>query len=235
MAVIPTGIFRYGNHQGLPMEAGEFSLARHPVTNAQWLHFIKDSGYEPESEHPRPETYLKHWNTDKKSPPKRLLQHPVTWISFIDALYYTKWAGLEIPSEWWWEKAARGTEGHTFPWGSTLWGWGQDPFGQLGTDKTATVDAFPEIRTAFGCEQMIGNVSEFCLSVEPYEDSESQPESGLHLSTPDPKKVSEDELIALKGSCYLRSGGNLTKCSHRRRLSAGRRNSWTGLRVAWSE
>ena len=77
---------------------------------------------------------------------------------------------------------------------------------------------------------MIGNVSEFCLSVEGLDEAKF---AGLGLSTPSPDQVSAESLIALRGSCYLRIDSSLMNCSHRRRLSAGRRNSWTGLRVAW--
>ena len=141
MAVIPAGRFFFGKMAGLPLESRSFSLARHPVTNAQWADFLRESNYEPDSAHPRPETYLQHWK-NQKTPPKSDLQHPVTWISFIDAVHFVKWAGLEIPSEWWWEKAARGTEGNTFPWGDSFWGWRQGPFAHVQQVSTAQVDAY---------------------------------------------------------------------------------------------
>ena len=236
MAVIPAGRFFYGNMMGYPLETCGFSLARHPVTNAQWADFLQASDYEPEVNHPRPETYLRHWSK-QKTPCKADLYHPVTWISYIDALHFVRWAGFELPSEWWWEKAARGTEGRIFPWGDSIWyRWNQDhKLAHVDKKKTARVDAYPETRTAFGCEQMIGNVSEFCLSVEGLDEKEVQSGSGLRLPTPDPSQVSADELIALRGSCYLRKDPNRMMCKHRRRLSAGRRNSWTSFRVAFSD
>ena len=229
MAVIPAGPFYFGTGGGIRLESCEFSLARYPVTNAQWLDFVRDSQYSPQADHPRPESYLKHWSNDT-SPPKSDLQHPVTWISFVDALHYVKWAGLAIPSEWCWEKAARGTEGQSRPWGSEWYLPTFKEYVHVAQEKTASVDAYPKTRTAFGCEQMIGNVSEFCLSVEGLDEAKF---SGLGLSTPSPDQVSAESLIALRGSCYLRIDSSLMNCSHRRRLSAGRRNSWTGLRVAW--
>ena len=150
-------------------------------------------------------------------------------------LYFVKWAGLEIPSEWWWEKAARGTDADNFPWGNSFWGWHDESFAHVDEENSTSEDAYSDIRTAYGCEQMVGNVSEFCLSFEGHDETQIQSKSGLHLPTPEPEKVEEDQLVALRGSCYLRTTAKRMVCSHRLRLSAGRRNSWTGLRVAWSD
>jgi serine/threonine-protein kinase len=230
MAVIPAGSFYFGEGGGVPLQSGMFSLGRYPVTNAQWLEFVRDSQYAPPSDHPEPDSYLKHW-ANESSPPKSELNHPVVWISFIDALHYVQWAGLSIPSEWCWEKAARGTEGQPRPWGASSYLGTFQEYVHVAREKTASVDAYPNTRTAFGCEQMIGNVSEFCLSTEGLDEQAQL--AGLCLPTPSPKHVSADDLVALRGSCFLRTDSARMICSHRRRLSAGRRNRWTGLRVAW--
>ena len=234
MAVVPAGPLYFGPGGGISLESRAFSLARHPVTNAQWLEFIRDSRYSPAADQPQSDDYLKHW-ADEKSPPKSELNHPVVWISFIDAIHYVDWAGLGIPSEWCWEKAARGTEGQSRPWGDSYWYLSElCSMIHVNQPTTASVDAYSKIRTAFGCEQMIGNVSEFCLSVEDLAAEQVQKDSGLCLSTPPASGVSADDLIALRGSCFLRTNPARMVCSHRRRLSAGRRNHWTGLRVGLS-
>ena len=104
-------------------------------------------------------------------------------------------------------------------------------------EKTASVGAYAKTRTAFGCEQMIGNVSEFCLSIEGLDEQQAELASGLCLPTPTPDQMAPspaDSLIALRGSCFLRIDPARMTCSHQRRLSASRRNNWTGLRVAWN-
>jgi sulfatase modifying factor 1 len=99
--------------------------------------------------------------------------HPVVHVTWHDATAYCAWAGVRLPSEPEWERAARGgLSQQTFPWGDerepdgqhrmNVW---QGVFPQRNTLDdgwygTCPVDAFPP--NGFGLHNMTGNVWEWC-------------------------------------------------------------------------
>ena len=160
-----------------------FAIDRYEVTNGQYLDFMAAGGYETRSLWSDED-----WNWKSA----RAISHPVFWrkngngwyyrtmfeeiplpmswpvyVSHAEALAYARWAGKELPTEAQWHRAAYGTADgseRTYPWGS------QRPASPLGNfdfshwDPTP-VNAFPQGRSAFGVDDMLGNGWEWTSTV----------------------------------------------------------------------
>ena len=223
MVWVPPGPFYVGEDRRRAVCRG-FSLARHPVTNTQFLRFIEETEYQPGDDHPTNDYYLTHWDDGIEG----LEQHPVVYVSYYDALAYCRWAGLGLPTEWLWEKAARGPDGRVYPWGDGPPVSRAGRLAQVASAGTCPVGSFPRTRTAYGCEDMVGNVSEWCLPAGA--DDPGHFPRGLPDDRPDPAAAAG--YAPVRGSCYLRQQPKAMACSHRRRLSKARRNQWVGFRPA---
>ncbi len=160
MVLVPAGEFLMGpNRRTVTLDA--FYLARHPVTNRQFQAFVDVTGYRPEGADAH--RFLNHWRDGRS--PRRLLDHPVTYISWHDAQAWCTWAGRRLPTEAEWEKAARGGDGRRFPWGKTEPSVRLANFG-LQRKGTTEVKAHPAGASPHGHVDMAGNVAEWCEDVD---------------------------------------------------------------------
>jgi formylglycine-generating enzyme required for sulfatase activity len=186
LAWIPEGKFLAGgndwNIQPFPVHLPGYYLAIHPVTNRQYMRFVKETGHRPPARYETSSTRFsgppKQFLWRGTECPVHLLEHPVVFVCHDDVQAYCEWAGLRLPTELEWEKGARGEDGRFYPWGNDWDGgihchnWincGWDEATASETDdlerwfmRTCPVFSFPSGVSPYRLHQMSGSVWEWC-------------------------------------------------------------------------
>jgi len=163
----------------------DYKIDAYPITNQQFMEFIKDGGYEnykywlsdgwekvKANKWKAPMYWEKidgEWNVrDFLGIRKINPNQPVCHVSFYEADAYCKWAGKRLPTEAEWEKAAcwneEKQEKTTFPWGNELPT--EDKCNLLESYfwGCSEIGSFPNGASHLGCQHMIGDVWEWTAS-----------------------------------------------------------------------
>jgi formylglycine-generating enzyme len=160
MVEIPAGEFILGSDQGgfneKPAHTAfleTYWIDRYEVTNQQYMEFVEATGHRQPGP---PSRYA------RKLEVLRGPRQPIVYVSWHDADKYCGWKGKRLPSEKEWEKAIRGTDGRTWPWGEGLNSHPANFAGEAdGFLVAAPVGSFPRDQSEFGVFDGAGNVMEW--------------------------------------------------------------------------
>jgi iron(II)-dependent oxidoreductase len=199
-----------------------YYLDRYPVTNAQYYAFVASGGYEQmqiwdseiwaalldfvdASGHPGP----RGWKNGRFARGED--SHPVTGVSWYEAVAYARWIGKRLPSDAEWVKAGSwpvSIPGHPlllrrYPWGeamdrgrANLWG--------SGPGRTVSVHEFPGGVSVGGVHQLIGNVWEWTADAFAFS-STDQPGVSIQTKMKSIRGGAFDTYLDSQATCHFQS------------------------------
>src|SRR5262245_60870152 len=197
MAEVKGGLFRLGYAgEGFAFDnekpshrvfVQDFAIDRTPVTNGEFLQFMRDGGYEDFRW-----WFAEGWDCIQKEAWKAPLyweKHDGSWmirdfsglrsvedkadeivthVSFYEASAFAKWKGKRLPTEAEWERAAsispESETGSSFPWGEDSPDVSRANLFENELWGSTPVGSFPEGRSDVGCYQMIGDAWDWTTS-----------------------------------------------------------------------
>ncbi len=149
---------------------------------------------------------------------------PITQITWHAAMAYAAWIGegWRLPHELEWEKAARGVDGRTWPWGEHFEPtWANTVRATAGPPKRVPVDRYPTDCSPYGVQGLVGNVRDLCLNAW-------QKERRVRGVVLEPRPwTAEDAYVSVRGGnwmstpAFCRPANRLVTQSKARSSSAG--------------
>lgn len=241
MVRVRGGAFLMGSHaaEGVPeaetpqdtVELGDYFIGRYPVTNQEYAEFVRRVGTQ---DAPSRAGWF------NRRPPAGRLDHPVTGISWYDAVAYCAWLSQEtgrryrLPSEAEWEKAARGRDGRRYPWGEDWDARCANVAGQ----GTTPVGAHPPGASPFGCQDTVGNVEEWTRTL--WGSQWDPPEFGYPTDEGDGRNLETAGDLPAQGKVVHRGGSYRSRpgeayCALRGCADPSSKIAWRGFRVVMEE
>lgn len=202
-----------------------YRIGKFPVRNCEYEEFIRQAGKQVPS--------TMGWD-GQRAPPGRE-NHPVTGVSWYEALAYCEWLKektgrrYSLPDEAQWEKACRGGGTSIFPWGDVF----DSERCNHGRSALAAVDAYPA-QNEFGCFDLVGNIRQWTCTL--WGETRTTPDAKYAYPWKDDGRndlrASREVYRVVRGSTNEQDL-NAHRCSARR-AEAPELRGRTGFRVAMS-
>jgi serine/threonine-protein kinase len=225
MAYVPAGLFIMGSSVGFADEQPEHSvfldsfwIDRTEVTNGMYSLCVEsDACPKP---HDQSNTHPVYFSDPQ------FADYPVIDLKWSSAQAYCAWAGRRLPTEAEWEKAARGTDGRTYPWGNTLPNNSRLNFNNS-TGDTLPVGSYQSGASPYGVLDMAGNVTEWVADWY---------DAGYYAISPhsDPTGPVDGQYKGLRGGSWHTDEYNI-RSADRHYLAPDTRDIVLGFRCVQSE
>lgn len=159
MVLIPAGIFNMGSETGYdgekPVHAvdlPDYYIDKYEVTNAAYKLCV-DAGI------CQPPVDTSSYSRASYYGDSQFDNYPVIYVDWNMSKAYCEWRGARLPTEAEWEKAARGTDERTYPWGETI----DSTFANYNSSvgDTSAVGSYVSGQSPYGVYDMAGNVWEW--------------------------------------------------------------------------
>lgn len=214
------------------VQVDNFMMARYPVTCAEYLAFLQaQDQIDPQATQRRVPRlsakggFLWQRNAERAFTLPKVDNRGFSWaphfpvvgISFMDAIAFCEWYGkamklsVRLPTEYEWEKAARGTDERHYPWGDQFDAlFCKTADSRIGAPALENVGSFAYDCSPYGVYDMAGLVSEYC---------------GTDFSANDSRKV-------VRGGNYASQGSTESRATYRAAADRNTPSLRIGFRMA---
>jgi formylglycine-generating enzyme required for sulfatase activity len=223
MVRVEAGPFQMGSESGGdegPVHTvilAEFEIDRYEVTNAQYAACVDAGGCKP------PGNTSSNTRDVYYGPPE-YADFPMVNVDWFQAQNYCEWRGARLPTEAEWEKAARGSDERTYPWGEAEVDCSRANHFRCGGD-THQVGSHRAGVSPYGAYDMAGNVWEWVADAYDSEYYASSP-SENPLGPEDEQNKSSK---VLRGGSWGSAEGGL-RAAYRRGIGPYNQNDNIGFR-----